>query len=255
VIAAFCAVLLSASSVTAQVTTWPTFNSIGACAEAEPAGDENPSTADLVGAPGQSAAYLATDAAFLYLRERVASNPGSPPNLVNNANWVVLVQVAGGNPFTYQYLITLDGNAEQVILLQNDQTTASQIAFSPIFNDPAETLIQTFPSTGFSRTLAAGTSIGGSANYFVDWAIPRSVLTTNGIVPETSLFWFATSANANNYNKDTTDCPFSPTTTLGLTKTVNPSTVVVGQSTPVVYTITVSNSGAYAARCRRWRQV
>src|SRR5262245_58603561 len=94
---AFLGIQLAATSVTAQVTSWPTFNSVGSCAENEPANDEDPATSDLVGTTGASAAFIAADSNFLYLRERVGRNPGNPGSLVN-ISWVVLVQTASGNP-------------------------------------------------------------------------------------------------------------------------------------------------------------
>jgi uncharacterized repeat protein (TIGR01451 family) len=95
--------------------------------------------------------------------------------------------------------------------------------------------------------MVADSSIGGSQNYFVDWAMPRSMLTPQGIDPNVALYWFATSTNPNNFNKGTLDCPFSPTTTLGLAKSVDPTAISVGVSSPVTYTVTVTNPGAYGA--------
>jgi uncharacterized repeat protein (TIGR01451 family) len=206
-----------------------------------------PTTLDLVGAPGAPAAFFAFDANYAYFRERIAVDPSNGPGQFINGSWVVLVKTATGDPFEYQYLIALDGNGDQVKLYANDPVTAEPISFSPIFNDPAETQLYTASSTTLSRSVSAGTSITGSANYFVDWAIPRSVLASNGIDPTTSLYWFATSTNSNNYNKGSLDCPFSPTTTMSLTKAAAPTSVSVGQTSPVTYTLTLNNTGTYLA--------
>jgi uncharacterized repeat protein (TIGR01451 family) len=231
----------------AQTPAWPTtWNPIGACSENDPAGNTTPGTVDLVGAPGFPAAFLKVDDNFLYLRERIFQNPAGPGGFVS-MSWVVLLTVPGANPFKYQWLIALDGTAEQVGLWENDQATALNISFSPIFNDPAETLVFSGSTGVLARIVLADSSIGGAQNYFVDWAMPRSQLTLRGIDPNTALYWFATSANANNYNKATLNCPFSPTTTLGLTKSVSPSAISVGVASPVSYTVTVTNTGTYGA--------
>ncbi len=240
-------ILVGASlAVPALAVTWPTtWTPIGDCAEDEPAGD-NPGTVDLVGAAGLPGAFLHIDADYLYLRERIFTSPAGSGGFAN-VSWVVLLQTANGNPFFYQWLISLNGSAEEVGLWENDQATASPVSFSPIFNDPAETKVFSGPAITLAQDVVAGSTIGGAQNHFVDWAIPRSELTARGIDPEASLYWFATSANANNYNKDTLACPFSPTTTLGLTKNVAPSTVCVNEATDVTYTVTVANTGAYLA--------
>jgi hypothetical protein len=229
----------------AVAITWPTsFNAIGACGENEPFGDKTPSTLDLVGSAGANAAFIQLDSTYLYLRQRVATNPSHPSGFTSD-NWVVLLQVATGNPFQYQYLIALDGVSEEVQLWRND--VASNISFNPIFNDPAESKIFSDTTANLARIVPAGTSIGGNPNYFVDWAIPLSVLAANGIDPSLALYWFATSANANNYNKDTLNCPFTPTAALSLSKAVAPSTIGVGPNS-LTYSISVVNSGTYLAR-------
>src|SRR5262249_48842280 len=150
------------------------------CAENEPAGNENPNSVDLVGAAGLSAAYFQIDSNFLYLRERVAGSPSGSGGFDQYA-WVVLVQTASGNPFQYQWLISLDGKLELVELWNN--TPASNIDFNPVFNDPADTLSYSASTSTLARFVSAGSTIGGSANYFVDWAMPISELSARGIDP------------------------------------------------------------------------
>jgi uncharacterized repeat protein (TIGR01451 family) len=242
------AVLLLITPLPAHAITWPTtWIGIGACGESEPAGDKTPESADLVGAPGATAAFFQIDSNYLYLRERVFTNPSGPGGF-DQYSWVTLIQTIDGDPFKYQWLISLDGGAELLELWRNDPATAQNISFTPIFNDPAETLLFSDTTANLARSVIAGTTIGGQQNYFVDFAIPLSVLSANGIDPGTSLYWFATSANANNFNKDTTACPFVPQTILTLTKVVDPATVAIGATTPVTYTITLTNSGGFLAR-------
>jgi uncharacterized protein DUF11/slime mold repeat-containing protein len=247
------ALLLVLTSPPAQAIPWPPTGwiGIGACGENEPAGDETPKSTDLVGAPGFPAAFFQMDASYLYLRERVFGNPaGSGGVGFDQFAWVSLVQTIDGDPFKYQWLISLDGKAapQQVELWSNNPSTAQDISFSPIFNDPADTKLFSGDATDLARAVAADSSIGGQQNYFVDFAVPLSTLSSNGINPTTSLYWFATSANGNNFNKDTTACPFVPGTSLNLTKGVAPGTVSTNQTTPVTYTITVTNSGTFLAR-------
>src|SRR5262249_25397968 len=59
----------------------------------------------------------------------------------------------------------------------------------------------------------------------------------------------ATSANANNYNKDLLSCPsFLPATTLDFQKSVDHSTLPVNTTTPLTYTLVVTNTGTHVAR-------
>src|SRR5262249_50864058 len=156
---------------------WPTtWLSVGPCSENEPAGNTNPRSTDLVGASGLPAAFFQVDANYLYLRERILTSPSGPGGFANFA-WVVLLQSATGNPFKYQWLISLDGKSERVELWENDAGTAADIGFDPIFNDPAETLEFSGATSTLARYVAAGSSIGGIANYFVDWAVPLAELT------------------------------------------------------------------------------
>jgi cysteine-rich repeat protein len=238
------------ATTSAHAITWPSDNdwvSIGTCAESEPSGDTSPSDSDLVGSSGFSAALFYIDSTNLYLRQRVATDPAGP-GIFSSRSWVVLVQTLGGDPFKYQWMVSLDGGNEVVGLWQNDQATATDISFTPIFSDPAETLVFSDSTTNLARIMVADTSIGGSQNYFVDFAMPVSTLTAWGIDPTTAFYFFATSANANNFNKDFLNCAFSPSTTLQLTKSVSPTTVAPGSSTGVTYTLTVTNSGTFSAR-------
>jgi len=117
-------------SVLAQTTppvVWPsTWNTIGACAETEPAGDKTPASSDLVGGVGKSAAYFQSDANYLYLRERVSKTPSGAGGFDQYA-WVVLVQTVGADPYKYQWILSLNGVDETVNLWRNDQATAADI--------------------------------------------------------------------------------------------------------------------------------
>src|SRR5262245_11909871 len=93
---------LLATAARAQTPSWPSvWNSVGPCAENEPAGDKSPDTVDLVGSSGLPAAYFQTDSNFLYLRERVAVNPLGGSGLVSTGNWVVLLQTDSVGPAAF----------------------------------------------------------------------------------------------------------------------------------------------------------
>jgi len=223
-----------------------------ACNVGDPAGDESPSGVDLVGDASHLAAYIAHDASFLYLRYRVNGNPSGPGGFASYA-WNTLMQVPSGNPFQYQYELSLVGKSETVEVWAN--TSASDIDFSPLFNDPADVKLSSAPSSSLARTLVAGdgSSFGGNPDYFVDVAYPVATLVAKGVIGTASdldmaLFFPATATNANNYNKGYLACPFSPGATLAIDKSVAPSAVPANSATPVSYTIAVRNDGPALAR-------
>jgi uncharacterized repeat protein (TIGR01451 family) len=209
--------------------TWPTaWTYPTQCAE-DPANDENPASIDLVGTASNQAVGFYSDSNFMYFRERVGSNPISGDKWDQKA-WVVLFQTTKPN---YQYLASLNGKDDKVQLYQN--TSASgPVDFSPLLNDPAESLVHDSAALTFARSVSAG---GGY--YFVDWALPMSVLTSAGITAQSTQY-FATSADANNFNKDHLNC-YEVLTDLSVVKSGNTGPVDTG--TYLTYTITVTNIG------------
>jgi uncharacterized repeat protein (TIGR01451 family) len=175
-----------------------------------------------------------------------------------------------GDPFKYQYLLSLNGvgsddqfgntggiKGDTIEVWSNNQGTAQDIDFSPLFNDPAETAlyIQKYDflvggtNTGpLARIVtAAGSSFGADAVLLRGDRIPDlgplEQRRDHNVSQLASLRYFlATSANANNYNKDS-ECQFVPNTTLAITKSVTPTSVPVNGTTPIDYTITVTNTG------------
>src|SRR5438094_34528 len=93
---------------------------------------------DLVGDALFPAAYVGRYATYLYLRYRVELTPLSPRGFVRNSDWTMLVQVPAGNPFQYQYQLSLDGD-DTVEVWKNDP--ADDLTFSPIFTDESDTLL------------------------------------------------------------------------------------------------------------------
>ena len=63
-----------------------------------------------------------------------------------------------------------------------------------------------------------------------------------------AVFFPATSTNPNNYNKGHLNCPFLPLTEVHVDKTVDPSAIPANATTPLTFTITVTNDGASPGR-------
>ena len=250
------------------------------CTAGDAVNDVNPATTDLVGNATFPVAYSAHDSTYLYFRYRLNVDPLSAGNFDQFA-WVALMQTPAGNPFQYQYLLSMNGKGgddncgntggnkgDTIEIWANNP--ASSITFSPIFNDPADTQLYaqkydysgactggnppTVNSSPLARTIAAsdGSNFGGNGDFFLDFAFPISVLISKGVISsgadiDNSLFYVATSANANNYNKDQTDCRFLPPTTLSISKTASPTTLPVNTTTALSYTIVVQNTGTASA--------
>ena len=224
------------------------------CGIGDPAGDETPAAVDLVGDATHLSAFMGNDASFLYFRFRVNSDPAGSGGFASYA-WNALMQVPSGNPFQYQYELSLNGKSDTVEVWAN--TSASNIDFSPLFNDPAEKQLFSQPAmtTPLARHLVTGdgSNFGGNPDYFVDFAVPVSALIDAGVIAsaadlDSALFFPATATNPNNYNKGYLLCPFQPGATLTIDKSVAPAVVPAEGATPVTYTIAVKNVGATLAR-------
>jgi len=248
---------LTAFAPTARAQA-PDFDSVVwtslSCDAGDPAGDETPSAVDLVGDAAHPAAFIAHDASYLYFRYRVDGNPAGSGGFASYA-WNALMQVPSGNPFQYQYELSLDGKNDTVQIWAN--TSAYDIDFSPLFNDPSD--VQLFSTSAATAPLARhlavndGSSFGGNTDYFVDFAVPVASLVDEGVIAsaaelDAALFFPATATNANNYNKGHLSCPFSPTAALAIDKTVTPDVVPANAMTPLAYKIAVTNGGPGRAR-------
>jgi hypothetical protein len=249
------ALLSAARTADAQA---PDFDSVPwlplGCAAGDAAGNVSPSAVDLVGDATHLAAYYAHDTSYLYFRYRVDGNPGGT-NSFDQYSWTALMQVPSGNPYQYQYELSLNGKSDTIEVWAN--TNASNITFSPLFSDSAETKLFSQPvlTLPLARHLVAsdGSTFGGGPDYFVDFAIPVNALVAQGVIAtpadlDGSLFFPATSTNPNNFNKGHLDCPFGPGTALAIDKSVSPTVVPANATTPLAYTIAVRNDGPFLAR-------
>jgi uncharacterized repeat protein (TIGR01451 family) len=249
------ALVLLAVTATARAQA-PDFDAVAwtalSCDAGDAVGDESPSAVDLVGDATHRAAYYAHDASFLYARFRVDGSPGGSGGF-SQYDWNLLMQVPSGNPFQYQYELSMNGKSDTVEIWAN--TTAQNIDFSPLFNDSAEVKLFSADASALSRHVVAGdgSSFGGNPDYFVDVAFPVATLIAEGVIAaagdlDAALFFPATSTNPNNYNKGHLDCAFLPGVPLAIDKSVAPTVVPANAVTPVTYTIAVRNDGDRAAR-------
>jgi len=229
----------------------------------DPVGDESPSQVDIVGDASHAATYYAYDAKYLYFRYRLDTNPVAKGGYQEGI-WSALMQVPAGNARQYQYEIAVNGKSNALELWAN--TSARDLAFSPNFNDPAETLLfgqavnaangSTVNSTPLVRSVPVGdgSAFGGTPDYFLDFAMPISVLVANRVIAGAgdlpmSLFAPATSSTINNFNKDHLECgflggaAFLPSGNLSVTATLTPENAAPNVTTSAGYSIVVHNDG------------
>jgi hypothetical protein len=163
----------------------------------DPLGDQPPALAerDLVGDAPAATGLRAADDQFLYLRIRVDQDP-APGAAVRPYAWGMLLDLDRDRA-TYELLVTVDGIGSPdgaVSVFTNDTTT---LANSPA--DPADLpAAATFTFADAARTVAAGTSIGANADFFVDIAVPWTTLIPLGLDRDTRTYVWAGSSSIGN---------------------------------------------------------
>jgi hypothetical protein len=162
----------------------------------DPVGDDPPFLAelDLVGDNTNAAGYHAADATNLYLRIRVDADPTNGGALRASA-WGYEFDL-DNDPTTYELLIGADGIAAGGAVVAIYANTATTIANSPA--DPADMPpLQTFAFATNGRAIAAsGSTFGGNADFFVDFAVPWTAIAPHGLDHTTSVRVWAGSSNA-----------------------------------------------------------
>lgn len=195
--------------------------------------DESPDQVDLYGTDASPAIGFASDENFRYFREVVLADPSGPGGYAQNA-WVVLLQVTSPK---YQYLAAINGKVSggDKVQLYANSTVGADVDFGPPpFSDAAEApAIWEGPVSTYANTINNGDF------YIVEWAIPLSVFEGSGITDNTTKF-FATSTDANNFNKDHLNC-YETGTDLAVTKTDSLDPIEAGSN--LTYTVTVTNNG------------
>ncbi|GAA4876753.1 hypothetical protein GCM10023310_65670 [Paenibacillus vulneris] len=242
---------------------------IGGAPLTDPAGDVNPSSTDIVGSAQYPAAYFAYDGTSVFFRLRLNGDPRSK-NAFDNFAWGILFNT-NGIAGTYQWVLAVNGLKSQLELIQN---TTQQVN---TWNDPAEgtdgkgTPNYAQPIVNYdivrARATNDGSNFGGDTDYFLDFGIAASVLFRFLAINESSVIrmMFFSSANNNNFNKDTlltqgfsfASAFTDPTTTeqsdmramLSVNKQLvsGPSSVLAGQVSSWTGTIQVTNTGKSAA--------
>jgi uncharacterized repeat protein (TIGR01451 family) len=219
-----------------------------------------PADIDLIGDATHPAAYVAYDTNFLYFRYRVAGDPSGPGGFDQLA-WNALMQAPTSklyNPFQYQYELSFLGKNDTIQIWANTSPEDVQQAIQ-LFNDPAETRLFWQPynppnQSPLARSLKAVGPDGSAFGYFLDFAFPIAILRDNGVIQSANdlgqaLFYPATAADPNNYNKAYFSCgAFEATTTLAIDTSVTPAAVPANTTTAVQYDITVKNTGTTDAR-------
>ncbi|PFG06479.1 carboxypeptidase regulatory-like domain-containing protein [Bacillus sp. es.034] len=228
-------------------------------------GDESPISTDIVGNSTFPAGFFAYDGTNVYFRLMVNGDPrNNQLTGFRNFSWGVLINTTGVTG-TYDWLFNVDGLNNRVSLIQNTVKLVNS------WNDPAEgtgggnpNFSQAITNFDFARVTPADSSIGGNQDFFLDWFLPAStVFSFLGINASSSIrAVYFSSANSNNYNKDSlrtsegfsfTNALSDPVTPaqadirakLATNKVRNsgPQTVVLGQQATWTGTVTVSNTG------------
>lgn len=229
-------------------------------------GDENPASIDLVGNQSNPSFSMAYDGINVYFRLRLREDPRNRQLTgFQNFAWGVLFNT-GGAPGTYQWLLGVDGISGELVLIENVIEEVNS------WNDPAEgtngrgapNLSIPIINFDIARVTPADTRFGNDENVFLDFFIPATILFDFlNITEKTPLQLVSfSSANANNYNKDSlrisegfqfTDAfsdPISPSDTdvnarLDLQKVLlsGPTSVAAGDEANYTARLIVENTG------------
>ncbi|MGG0853609.1 carboxypeptidase regulatory-like domain-containing protein, partial [Metabacillus fastidiosus] len=228
-------------------------------------GDESPAATDLVGNSTFPAGFFAYDGTNVYFRLRLNTDPrNNRLTSFQNFAWGVLINTSGVAG-TYDWLFNVNGLNNTVNLIQNTNKLVNS------WNDPAEgtgngnpNFSQPISNFDFARVTQADSNFGGDPDYFLDWFLPASILFSFLGINENSLIrsLYFSSANANNYNKDSLQTnegfsfanalsqPTTPTSAdvrakliTAKTLTSGPISVLLGQTATWSGTLTVSNPG------------
>ncbi|MBM7553900.1 carboxypeptidase regulatory-like domain-containing protein [Thalassobacillus pellis] len=228
-------------------------------------GDESPVSTDIVGNSTFPAAFFAYDGSNVYFRIRLNGDPRNAQlTAFRNFSWGILINTQG-EPGTYDWLFNVDGLNNRLSLVRNVNKQVNS------WNDPAEgtgggnpNFAQPITNFDYARVTPANSNFGGSPDFFLDWFLPASTVFSFLGINESTLLRSVifSSANTNNYNKDSLRTeegfqfadalsdPVSPADvdvraelTVSKTLTSGPSTVLLGQEAFWTGRIIVTNTG------------
>ena len=155
---------------------------------------------DVVGDSDAPALYGFADATHVFWRMRVDAMPTDDAGAFRPFSWAVAIDTDGMRQ-TYELLAQVDGvaGADEVSLLENTTTARPD---DP--SDPAEATLQTWPAMMAARGVMAGDStFSDDADFFVDMAIDKSVLTMEGVTDTSAIVLvFGTSSSGGRIDAD-----------------------------------------------------
>lgn len=140
---------------------------------------------DIVGDATRPAAYVFMDATNLYFRLRVDKKPIKTDTTFTPFGWGCAVD-SDGDPKTLEFWAAVDGienagpdgNPDQVEWRWNQTPEPDKIT------DDTEVLVKAYAATapaGYARSVEAPLpGFGGDADWFIDWAIPLSIIRSGG---------------------------------------------------------------------------
>ena len=162
-----------------------------------------------MGTNTDAAVYLYNDGVDFFVRVRVDTDPLQAPANLRPYGWGILIDT-DDNFDAYEYSLLVEGISEQIEFAQN--TTPTNVG-DP--SDIAETLLYSaatnYAPGGNVRVLLAPTSINGTQDYFVDFAIPLAQITAAGITSPIRLIG-GTSSNGRSISVDVAGSAGTPGT-------------------------------------------
>jgi len=181
---------------------WVPFH-CGTAPMTDPQGDDAmfPLDLDLVGDGQDPAGLRAGDPNYLYLRIRLDADP-APGGTLGSGAWGYEFDL-DNNPATYELLAIVDGitaGGPMVVLYANTQTTMPDSPADPATTPP----IAMYPFAMNARSVpATGAMLGGTPDFFLDFAVPWTDLAAHGLDHTTNVrVWAGSSNMANDLDGD-----------------------------------------------------
>jgi hypothetical protein len=151
---------------------------VGGATLHDPAGDAGTNADRDIVRPMEPSALMCNDSEFIYFRLRVDGDP-QPLGVWNLAIWGVEIDTDHSD-MGYELFALVSGRESRVELWRNTTMMGTT-------DDQAEDLIATYPIATHARSLS-----DGSADFFVDWAVPIADVTADTSIRVV----FGTSTNA-----------------------------------------------------------
>jgi MYXO-CTERM domain-containing protein len=152
---------------------------------------------DIVGDAAAPAGLRASDATYLYLRMRLDKDP-APGGAVRPYTWGMQFDL-DGKLDTYELMVAVSGVAGAAGTVSVYRNTTTTLLNDP--NDPPDlpSVAPTYTFAMNARSITApGSTNGGNADFFLDFAVPWSALVPLGLDHDTPTYvWAATSSAAN----------------------------------------------------------